>query len=145
MWMLQIKFINAPCEITFRWMPHNTFADKSTLQVMDWCRQATSHYLSRYCLSSVSLHGVNRSQWINLVDSFTVCNNVISGFICQWGYRHPKMNLHELSHFSISVQSDVEWRRRVGIWNRRWRHLGWSHQRKTGTLATEFNSIFYNQ
>ena len=44
--MLRIKFESTSCEIPLRWMSQNTFDDKSTLvQVMAWCRQATSHYL----------------------------------------------------------------------------------------------------
>ena len=36
------------CKIALRWMPLDLTNDKSTLvQVMAWCRQATSHYLSQ--------------------------------------------------------------------------------------------------
>ena len=39
--------------------------DKSTLvQIMAWCRQATSHYLSQCWLSSLSPYGVIRPQWV---------------------------------------------------------------------------------
>ena len=35
-------------EIALRWMPEDFADDKATLaQVMAWCRQATSHYLSQ--------------------------------------------------------------------------------------------------
>ena len=45
--MLRIKFMNI-CEIVLRWTPQITFDDKSTLvQLMAWCRQAMSHYLSQ--------------------------------------------------------------------------------------------------
>ena len=38
---------------------------KSTMvQVMAWCRQATSHYLSQCWLSSLSPYGVARPQWV---------------------------------------------------------------------------------
>ena len=48
-----------------RWMPQDLTDDKSTLvQVMAWCRQATSHYLSQCWLSSLSPHGVVRPQWV---------------------------------------------------------------------------------
>ena len=41
--------------------------DKSTLvQVMAWCRQATSHYLSQCWLRSVSPYGVIRPQWVKM-------------------------------------------------------------------------------
>ena len=40
--------------------------DKSTLvQVMAWCRQATSHYLSQCWLKSLSPYGLARTQWVN--------------------------------------------------------------------------------
>ena len=38
---------------------------KSTLvQVMAWCRRATSHYLSQCWRSSMSPYGVTRPQWV---------------------------------------------------------------------------------
>ena len=46
-----------------RWMPQDLNDDKSTLvQVMAWCHQATSHYLSQCWLSSLSPYGVTRPQ-----------------------------------------------------------------------------------
>ena len=40
--------------------------DKLTLvQVMAWCRQATSHYLSQCWLSPLSLYGIARPRWVN--------------------------------------------------------------------------------
>ena len=39
----------------------------STLaQVMAWCRQATSHYLSQCWPSSTSSYGITRPQWVKL-------------------------------------------------------------------------------
>ena len=50
-----------------RWMPQVLNDDKSTLvQVMAWCRQATSHYLSQCWLSSLSPYGVTRLQWVKM-------------------------------------------------------------------------------
>ena len=47
-----------------RRMPQDLTDDKSTLvQVMAWCRQATSHCLSQSWLSSLSPYGVARPQW----------------------------------------------------------------------------------
>ena len=46
-------------------MPHDLTVDKSTLvQVMAWCRQATSNYLSQCWHRSVSPYGVTRPQWV---------------------------------------------------------------------------------
>ena len=47
-------------------MPLDLTDDKSTLvQVMAWCRQATSHYLSQCWPRSMSPNGVTRPQWVN--------------------------------------------------------------------------------
>ena len=47
------------------WMLQYHTDDKSTLvQVMAWCYQATSHYLSQCWLSPFSLDGVARPQWV---------------------------------------------------------------------------------
>ena len=49
------------CEIVFPWTPQDLTDDKSTLvQVMAWCRQATSHYLSKCWPSSLSPYGISR-------------------------------------------------------------------------------------
>ena len=54
-------------EIALRWMPLDLTDDKSTLvQVMAWCRQATSHYLSQCWPRSLSPYGVTRPQWVKL-------------------------------------------------------------------------------
>ena len=50
-----------------RWMPWDLTDNKSTLvQVMAWCRQATSHYLSQCWPSSMSPYGITRPQRVNL-------------------------------------------------------------------------------
>ena len=46
-------------------MPVDLADDKTTLvQVMAWCRQATSHYLSQYWPRSISPYVVTRPQWV---------------------------------------------------------------------------------
>ena len=52
-------------EIALRWLPRYLIDDKSTLvQVMAWCRQATSHYLGQCWPRSMSSYGVTRPQWV---------------------------------------------------------------------------------
>ena len=52
-------------EIALRWMPLDLTDDKATLvQVMAWCREATSHYLSQCWPKSMSPNGVTRPQWV---------------------------------------------------------------------------------
>ena len=51
------------CELALRWMSLYLSDDKSTLvQVMAWCRQATSHYLSQCWPRSLSPYGVTGPQ-----------------------------------------------------------------------------------
>ena len=54
------------CEIALRWMQHNLTHEKSILvQLMDWFRHATSHYLiSQYWPQSMSLYGIYRPKWV---------------------------------------------------------------------------------
>ena len=58
-------------EIALRWMPLDLADDKSTLvQVMAWCRQAKSHYLSQGWPRSMPPNGVTRPQWAEVADEF---------------------------------------------------------------------------
>ena len=55
-------------EIALIWMSLDFTDDQSRLvQVMAWCHQATSHYLSQYWPKSLLPYGVTRPQWVNLV------------------------------------------------------------------------------
>ena len=53
--------------ICIKWEPQNPpIDDKSTLvQVMAWCHQASSHYLSQCWPRSMSPYGVTKPQWIH--------------------------------------------------------------------------------
>ena len=54
------------CELALRWMSLDLSDNKSTLvQVMAWCRQATSHYLNQCWPRSSMPYGITRSQWVN--------------------------------------------------------------------------------
>ena len=75
------------CELALGWMSLDITHDKSTLvQVMAWCRQATSHYLSQCWLRSLSPYGITRPQWVK-----TGANQIISWMsIC---YSSVKINI----------------------------------------------------
>ena len=61
----RIDILKNSYEIVLWRMPKHQFHDKSTLvQVMAWCRQATSHYLSQWWPRSLSPYGVTRPQWV---------------------------------------------------------------------------------
>ena len=60
--MLRIKFI-----FLLRWMPHNSFGDKSNLvQVTAWCRQAPCQFWPK----SPTPNGVTRPQWVELFSKY---------------------------------------------------------------------------
>ena len=60
------------CEIALIWMPLDLTYDQSTLvQVMAWCRQATSHYLSQCWPRSFSPYGVTRPQLVKLLNTIS--------------------------------------------------------------------------
>ena len=91
-------------EIALRWMPLDLTDDKSTLvQVMAWCHQATSHYLSQCWPRSVSPNDVARPQWVNSS--------------IHWGLkkRSPSCRQHLLIHylqrkfvhFELSLNDDL--------------------------------------
>ena len=55
-------------EIALIWMPLDLTDEKSTLvQVMAWCRQSTSHYLSQCWPKSMSPNSATRPQWVKLI------------------------------------------------------------------------------
>ena len=72
-------------EIALRWMPLDLTDDNSALvQVMAWCRQATSHYLSKCWPRSMSPNGITRPQWVNLILKMyetapSICVHIIHG------------------------------------------------------------------
>ena len=54
------------CETALLWISLDFTDDQSTLvQVMAWCRQATSHYLSLCWPRSLSPYDITRPQWVN--------------------------------------------------------------------------------
>ena len=57
------------CETALIWRSLDFTNDQSTLvQVMDWCRQATSHYLNQCWPRSPTPYGVTMPQWVNSLD-----------------------------------------------------------------------------
>ena len=61
------------CEIALIWMSVDFTDDQSTLvQVMAWCRRATSHYLSQCWPRTLTPYGVTRPQWVKTSHLFTV-------------------------------------------------------------------------
>ena len=66
-WILMIDGRGISCEIALIWLSLDFTDDQSTLvQVMAWCRQATSHYLSPCWPRSLSPYGVTRPEWVKV-------------------------------------------------------------------------------
>ena len=66
--VLLIGIFRSSHDNALRWMPQDLTDDKSALvQVMAWCRQAPSHYLSKCLLRSMLPTGVTRPQWVILL------------------------------------------------------------------------------
>ena len=67
---LLIGILKSSYDNVFRWMPQDLTDDKSTMvQVMAWCRQATSHYLNQRWPRSPTPYGVTRPQWVKMLYS----------------------------------------------------------------------------
>ena len=113
-------------EIALRWMPQALTDDKSTLvQVMAWCRQATSHYLSQCWPRSMSPNVVIRSQrvkagttlminyiklYADLVSSMVIRDHFVYA-LSQWEWTlHCNVASHWLGTYtkwSMSISFDV--------------------------------------
>ena len=66
-WIFVIDDWGISREIALIWRSLDFTDDQSTLfQLMAWCRQATSHYLSQCWPRSLSPYGVTRSHWVNI-------------------------------------------------------------------------------
>ena len=62
-----IDIWSTSCEIALWWMSKHLTNDQSTLvQVMAWCHQATSHYLSQCWPIYMTPYCVPRPQWVNM-------------------------------------------------------------------------------
>ena len=72
-WISVIDGRGISYEIALIWKSLGLTDDQSTLvQVMAWCRQATSHYLNQCWHRFISPYGITRPQWVN---TYTNSNN----------------------------------------------------------------------
>ena len=93
----------AACKIVERWIPQNSTDDKSTLvQVMAWCHQATSNYLSQCWPRNLSPYGVTRPQWVkkmtwwlySVILSWLIINSIFRNEF-QWALKSKSnSNIH---------------------------------------------------
>ena len=89
------------------WMPRDLTDDKSTLvEVMAWCHQTTSHYLSQCWPRSLSPCGVTRPQWVKVVCFVMVIksdNKAIQFITSLWW----EMSIFKDSHINSLKQEHI--------------------------------------
>ena len=73
---LLIRVFKSSYENVLRWMPQDLPDQMSTLvQVMAWCRQATSHYLNQCWPRSPTPYGVTRTPWVKMPKIMQIWNS----------------------------------------------------------------------
>ena len=85
--------------------------DQSTLvQVMAWCRQATSHYLSQCWPRSLSPYDITRPQWVNTWGAIRFCeilsamlNDVVRSMTVRRNHWQPEKFWKNMSIFSVRI------------------------------------------
>ena len=105
--ILVILGYGVQCQVALIWMSMELTDDKSTLvQVMAWCHQAPSHYLSQCWPRSTSPYGVARPQWVNQWCAKCILRNIKNVFVLtHWG--RNKMD----AIFQTTFQMDIlEWK-----------------------------------
>ena len=96
------------CELALRWMSFDFTDEKSTLvQVMAWCHQATSNYLSQCWPRSMSSCGVTRPQWVNSVmpnSDIDPGHHWLMWWLVAWGHQVVTWTNADFSSFISMVQ-----------------------------------------
>ena len=97
------------CEIGLIGMSFDFIDDQSTfVEVMAWCRQATSHYLSQCWPRSMLPNGVTRPQWVKTLSPELLTNllSITIHHLCCYSLRHcligigtPIINLRAPSQY----------------------------------------------
>ena len=107
------------CETAIRWMSLDPTGDKLTLvQVITWCLQGTSHYLSQCWPRSMSPCGIPRPQWVNMVKWNKMIQSSLLTWWSSWHLMKMRASLFEIlftafnilvSEFNSLWPSDTLW------------------------------------
>ena len=91
------------CELSLRWISLDLTDDKSTLvQVMAWCRQATSHYLNQWWPRSLSPYGVTRPQWVEELERQRHPSDLVQAYHKKFQSSMKRASWHCASSHQIS-------------------------------------------
>ena len=87
-------------------MPQGLSDDKSTLvQVMAWCRQATSHNLGQCWPRSLPPYGVTRPQWVNSL--ICISSHKVYAFQLFKNYFQLFMWYHDKTFTSVNINLNI--------------------------------------
>ena len=85
-------------------MSLNFTDDQSTLvEVMAWCRQATSHYLSQCWSSCLAPYGVSRPQWVK---QYCMKYNGDRGTLTHWDW-DKMVTMSQITFLSIFLNENI--------------------------------------
>ena len=136
----------ADCAIALRWMPHDFTDDKPTLvQVMTWCRQATSLYLNQ-CRSDIydqtyaglytgELNTFCAVKWYQLTKSSK--------------FNHPLTHWGRVTHICVGyitiTYSDRSWSAPSHYLNQCWYIVNWALKNKLYWNLSRKSHIFIQE
>ena len=116
------------CQIALIWMPLDFIDDQSTLvQVMAWCRQATSHYLSEcwplFCrYMAAQGHNViilamicqfKWSHWLRCIDQLKTKRHHDANFGLQWRQSWHHYNSDHIVAFALGTEYHISSRKQM--------------------------------
>ena len=106
--ILKIDGWGISCEIALVWMWLDFTDDLSTLvQVMAWCRQATSHYLSQCWPKSLLPYGVTRPQRVKNVFTCIFIEPYLSLQVSKAVALHPTILMKWRKHWALRLPGMV--------------------------------------
>ena len=106
--ILVINGWDISCEIALIWMSLDFTDDQSTLlQMMAWCHQATSHYLSQCWPRSLSPYGVTWPQWVGSLVQVMACQQLGADSLSESMMIFTHRELSNMAINTVSLVYDV--------------------------------------
>ena len=92
------------------WIPQNIINEKWMLiNLMAWCRQATSNYLGQCWSISMASYGVTRTQWVYPYNTiYTILLRILQKFIPVMPYFTAMINVHAINQSPWERRLDNE-------------------------------------